>query len=82
MKNHELALEYYNALKEISAYQPPEKLRRLAEKQYGLSYEEALEMAYENVLSTARAAISGRRAPKPKLKLKKRESEPPRPESK
>lgn len=62
--NNELV--YFDALKRIAAYQTPDQLRRGAEKQYGLSYEEALEYAYENVLSEARVATKGKRRPKPK----------------
>lgn len=50
-------------LKEISKYQSPEKLRRQSEKQYGLSYEEALEMAYENVIEAAKRAVAGIKKP-------------------
>jgi hypothetical protein len=53
----------YHALKRIAAYQTPDQLRRCAEKQYGLPADEAIEMAYENVLAEARAAIKGMRAP-------------------
>lgn len=41
------------ALKEIRSYQSPEKLRRDSEKDWGLEYEEALEMSYENMQATA-----------------------------
>ena len=57
-------LAYYNALKRIASYQAPEKLRRSADRQYGLGGDEAIEMAYENVLSEAKFAIRGKRAPK------------------
>jgi len=57
-------LAYFNALKRIAAFQSPDKLRRNAERQYGLQGEEAIEMAYENVLAAAKAAIRGKRAPK------------------
>lgn len=47
-------------LKRISKdYQTPDQLRRNSEKQYGLEYEEALEMAYENVQEEARNASIG-----------------------
>lgn len=55
---------YYDALKRITKYQTPEKLLRRAEKQYGCSGEEALEMAYENIQQEARNAIAGKRRPK------------------
>jgi len=57
--------QYYDALKMITKYLQPEKLRRCSEKEYGLEYEDALEYAYENVLLTAREAIRGQRRPKP-----------------
>lgn len=57
------------ALRRILSYMTPDQLRRQAEKQYGLAYEEALEMAYENVQSEARSALMGfrrkRRSVKP-----------------
>ncbi len=55
--------QYFDALKRIQSYQTPEQLRRSAEKDYGLSYEEALEMAYENVLAEAKAATHRKRRP-------------------
>lgn len=54
----------YDALKRITSYQRPDKLRRCSERQYGLPYEEALEYAYENVLEEAARAIKGMRRPK------------------
>jgi hypothetical protein len=40
-------------------YQTPDQLRRNSEKQYGLGYEESLEMAYENLQSEASFASKG-----------------------
>lgn len=54
----------YDALKRITAYLDPEKLRKVAERKYGLEPEEAIEMAYENVLQEAKNAIRGMRRPK------------------
>lgn len=55
----------YDALKEISKYQTPERLRRTHWKEWGLDDpNEAIEMAYENVLATAAHAIKGVRRPK------------------
>lgn len=55
----------YEALRRISRdYQSPDQLRRSAEKSWGLPYEEALEMAYENIQNEARMAIKGMRKPK------------------
>lgn len=56
---------YYDALKRIArAYQTPDLIRRNAERDYGLRYAEALEMAYENLQWEAKQAIQGRRRPK------------------
>lgn len=53
------------ALKAIATdYQTPDQLQRNSEKQIGLEYEEALEMSYENIQSTAKAAIKGVKLPK------------------
>lgn len=52
---------FYHALKRIAAYMSPERLRRQHEKDYGLNYDEALEMAYENVLGEAKSALHGYR---------------------
>jgi hypothetical protein len=57
---------YFAALKRIASYQSPEKLRRNAIKQYGLSGEEAIAMAYENVIEEAKRAVKGKRRPAPK----------------
>ncbi len=40
-------------LRRISKYQSVERLRSGSEKDWGLPFEEALEMAYENVISEA-----------------------------
>jgi hypothetical protein len=49
------------ALRRIKAYMSPEQLRRRSEREYGLEYTEALEMAYENVLAEAFLALHGYR---------------------
>lgn len=54
---------YFDALRDIATYLTPEELRRSSKAEYGLDYEEALEMAYENVIATAKAAIRGRKRP-------------------
>jgi len=47
-------------LKRISKdYQNTEQLRRNSERQYGLSYEEVMEMAYENIQGEAATAAKG-----------------------
>lgn len=58
----------YDALKTIANYQSPESLRRYAEKDYGCNADEAIEMAYENVIQTAKNAIRGMRRPADKPK--------------
>ncbi len=42
-----------NALKKIKAYQSPEKLRKDSSRDWGLDFEEAIEMAYENIQGEA-----------------------------
>lgn len=59
-------LRYYDALKRITEYATVEQLRRGAEKDYGLPFEEALEYAFENIKGEAEAAVRGRRRPKVK----------------
>lgn len=50
-------------LKRIAkAYQTPAQIIKGAEKDYGLSPEEVLEMAYENIQAEAKNAIKGVRA--------------------
>lgn len=45
-----------------SGYKTTNQIRRSAEREYGLDFEEALEMAYENVQMEARNACKGVRA--------------------
>lgn len=66
-------LRYYEALKRITKYQAVERLREHSERDWGLPFEEALEMAYENVITEARNAIHGRRRPKEKHEQKSKE---------
>lgn len=40
-------------------YRTPEYLRKNAERDYGIDYHQALEMAYENIQETAREAVKG-----------------------
>jgi len=51
-----------NALIEITKYQTPDKLRRDSEKDWGVDFEEAIEMAYENIQGIAKYAVKGIRA--------------------
>jgi hypothetical protein len=55
----------YDALKRITAYHSPDELRRVSQRKYGLDGDDAIEMAYENVLEEARHAIKGMRRPLP-----------------
>ena len=49
-----------STLKRIASdYQTPEQLRRKSEKQYGLSADEAIEFAYENIQQEAKNAVAG-----------------------
>lgn len=54
-------IDHYNrmfdALKTIAkGYQTPDQIRRNSKDQYGLGYEETLEMAYENIQQLAKEA--------------------------
>lgn len=52
--------EYFDALKRIAAYQTPQQLHKSHLKDWGLDDpNEAIEMAYENVLFEAKNAIKG-----------------------
>lgn len=56
---------YFDTLRRIArGYQTTDQLRRSAERDYGLSYTEALEMAYENLQHEAAVAIKRKRRPK------------------
>lgn len=61
-----LEARLYTALKRITQYDSPERMRRESEKAFGLDYEEALGYAYDNIQGEARDAIKGVRFPKPK----------------
>lgn len=53
----------YDALKRITQYDSASKIAKTAERRYGLSGYEALEMAYENMQAMAKAAIRGMERP-------------------
>ena len=55
---------FRDALARITDYKTVNQLRRDSERQYGLRFEEALEMAYENVIEEAKSALRGYRKPK------------------
>ena len=60
---------YYDTLKRIAKeYMTTEQLQRRAEKMYGVSYHEALEMSYDNIQGAAADAIRGKRRPVIKVK--------------
>ncbi len=49
-----------DALKDIGkGYYTPDQLRKESKKDWGLSYQEALEMSYENIQHTANAVVKG-----------------------
>ena len=55
---------YYDALHRIAKeFQTSDQLRKRA-GQYGCSLAEELEMSYENLQATAKAAIKGKQRPK------------------
>jgi hypothetical protein len=58
-------LQYFDALKRIASYTPPDRMKRDNERGsgYGLDADEEIEMAYENVILEAKRAIKGKRRP-------------------
>ena len=61
-----LEISLFTALRQIASYQEPEELRYGSWRQWGLdSPEEAISMAYENVLSEAKSAIGNVRLARP-----------------
>lgn len=54
-----LELKLLAALREITSYMTPRQIRKDCDRGCGLDYEEYLEMAYENVLNTAKRATKG-----------------------
>lgn len=54
----------YTALKRIANFTPAGRLKRNAEKEYGLSGGDCIEVAYENVIAEAKQAIRGLRKPR------------------
>lgn len=47
-------------------YQTPAQLKKNSQKQYGIDYVEALEMAYENIQNDAKFAVKGIKIIQPK----------------
>lgn len=54
---------YFDALRHIARSDSTDFLVRMSQKRYGLTYNEALEYAYENIQQVAKSAIAGRRRP-------------------
>jgi hypothetical protein len=70
MKRAENEVRYYDALRAIAkGYMTTEQLQRRAQKEYGVSYHEALEMAYDNIQGCAADAIRGRKRPRQKVEI-------------
>lgn len=61
----ELELRLLHTLKRIAAYDTPERMRRSSQKDWGVEFEECMEMAYENIQQEAKRAIRGVRVVKP-----------------
>lgn len=53
----DLEKKLWIALKRITAYDAPRKMRRHSERDWGLPFDEAIEYAYENIQQEARNAI-------------------------
>jgi len=65
------ARRYYDALRKIAIdYRTVEQLRRDA-GQHGCTFEDVIEMSYDNMQEVAKVAIRGRRRPDPDTKKKK-----------
>lgn len=59
-KKHQQIRRMYDALNTIAkGYQTPKQLRKESKGQYGLDFEEAIEMSYENIQLEAKSAIKG-----------------------
>lgn len=60
MTEQEMIYQMYKALNTIANhYQTPQQLQKNSGKQYGLEYEEALEMSYENIQQVAKEGMRG-----------------------
>lgn len=53
----------YDALKRITQYDTPTRLKKDSRGDWGLDYEEALEMSYENIQEEAKSALKGIKRP-------------------
>jgi hypothetical protein len=50
----ETIIKMYTALKKISQYDSPAILQKTSQDNYGLNYDEAIEMAYEDIIYEAK----------------------------
>ncbi len=58
--NTQLEIRLFDALKTIaSGYQSAERIKRNAQREYGIDGDEALEYAYENIQELAKRTIKG-----------------------
>jgi hypothetical protein len=57
--------QMYTFLKRIVTYDTPAQMRRNSEKNWGLQFDECIEMAYENIQQEARNGLKGIRLPNP-----------------
>lgn len=64
LKDKSFEAFYFDILKEISQYSNTEVLRKRCRTMYGLEYCDALEMAYENAIETAKIAVKGKKRPR------------------
>ena len=64
-QNTELEYRLFGSLRRIADYVDADKLRKGRARDFGLTPDEAIEMAYDNVLWEARNAIRGVRIKKP-----------------
>jgi hypothetical protein len=55
----QLECKLLNALRRIAAYDTPAQMRRSSWTDWGVDYEECLEMAYENLQREAKRAVRG-----------------------
>lgn len=60
-------IQQFNAMRRAlinisKGYQTPKQLRKDSERDYGLDFDEAIEMAYENIQEEARVAVKSVRA--------------------
>jgi hypothetical protein len=59
----ELEKRNYNKMREalmrITQYESPEELRQVSEEKYGLEFEKAIEMSYDNIQSEAQFGLRG-----------------------